>query len=96
MENNINKNATNKNDRPDQHQKGTLIVVNGRQMETYEKKLSFEEIVRLALNEYNPSDTTVYTVTYSKDSHDKGMLVPGDNIPVRKGLVFNVTKTTRS
>lgn len=28
MDNNINKNATNKNDRPDQHQKGTLIVVN--------------------------------------------------------------------
>lgn len=85
-----------KNSKPDQHKKGTLIVVNGRQIETFEKKLSFEEIVRLALNEYSPTATTVYTVTYSKDAHDKGMLVYGDEIPVRKGLVFNVTKTTRS
>ena len=90
MINNIN------NNQKEQHKKGTIIIVNGRQMETYEKKLSFEEIVRLALNEYNPTSTSVYTVTYSKNSHDKGMLVVGDEIAVRKGLVFNVTKTTRS
>ena len=78
------------------HKKATEIIVNGRRIETFEKKLSFEEIVRLALNEYNPTETTVYTVTYSKNEHEKGMLTVGDEIPVRKGLVFNVTKTTRS
>ena len=87
---------TNKNNKDDNFKKGTIINVNGQQLETFEKKLTFEEIVRLALNEYNPSPMTSYTVTYSKNSHDKGMLVVGDEIPVRKGLVFNVTKTTRS
>lgn len=78
------------------HKKETEIIVNGRLVKTFEKKLSFEEIVRLALNEYNPTETTVYTVTYSKNEHDKGMLTVGDEIAVRKGLVFNVTKTSRS
>ena len=89
-------NIKNKHNKDNDFKKGTIIIVNGQQMETFEKKLTFAEIVHLALNEYNPSPTTSYTVTYSKNAHDKGMLVTGDEIPVRKGLVFNVTKTTRS
>ena len=42
------------------------------------------------------TESTVYTVTYSKNEHDKGMLTEGDVITVRKELVFNVTKTSRS
>lgn len=89
-------NNINKKPNPDQHKKGTIIIINGRSIETFEKKLSFEQIVRLAFNEYIPSDATVYTVTYSKNEHDKGMLTEGDVITVRKELVFNVTKTSRS
>ena len=85
-------NLNNINNNPDLHKKGTIIIVNGRSIETFEKKLTFEQIVQLAFNEYTPSESTVYTVTYSKNEHDKGMLTEGDVITVRKELVFNVTK----
>ena len=85
-------NLNNINNNPDLHKKGTIIIVNGRSIETFEKK----QIVQLAFNEYTPSESTVYTVTYSKNEHDKGMLTEGDVITVRKELVFNVTKTSRS
>lgn len=89
-------NLNNINNNSDLHKKGTIIIVNGRSIETFEKKLTFEQIVQLAFNEYTPSESTVYTVTYSKNEHDKGMLTEGDVITVRKELVFNVTKTSRS
>lgn len=77
--------------------KGTMIVINGRDTEVYEKRLTFEQVVRLAMDEYKPDDNVVYTVSYSKGNRpDKGMMVSGDEISVKKGMVINVAKTTRS
>ena len=53
-------NLNNINNNPDLHKKGTIIIVNGRSIETFEKKLTFEQIVQLAFNEYTPSESTVY------------------------------------
>ena len=44
-------NLNNINNNPDLHKKGTIIIVNGRSIETFEKKLTFEQIVQLAFNE---------------------------------------------
>lgn len=79
--------------------KGTFIIVNGIRQETIEKRLSFEEVIKLAFGQYDMSNNVAYTVTYSyKKGHhnDKGILVSGDSVKVKEGMVFNVTKTTRS
>ena len=80
-------------------EKRITIIVNGIKKETIEKRLSFEEIVILAFGQYDMSNNIAYTVTYSyrKGHHnDKGILVVGDSVKVKEGMVFNVTKTTRS
>ena len=80
-------------------EKTTTIIVNGVRRETREKRLSFEEIIKLAFGQYDPADNVAYTVTYSyKKGHhnDKGILVVGDLVKVKEGMVLNVTKTTRS
>lgn len=80
-------------------EKTTTIIVNGVRRETREKRLSFEEVIKLAFGQYDAADNVAYTVTYSyKKGHhnDKGILVAGDSVMVKEGMVFNVTKTTRS
>lgn len=80
-------------------EKTTTIIVNGVKCETQEKKLSFEEIIKLAFGQFDKDDTVAYTASYSyKKGHqnDKGILVAGDSVKVKEGMVFNATKTTRS
>lgn len=75
------------------------IIVNGVRHETQEKKLSFEELIQLAFGRYDAENNVAYTVTYSckNGNHsNKGILVAGDSVNVKEGMVFNVTKTTRS
>lgn len=82
--------------KPDHHNKGVEVIINGRVVEIHDKQISFAKIIELALGSYNPSANIAYTVTYSRNHHDKGLMVEGDVITVRRGMVFNVTKTTRS
>ena len=80
-------------------EKVSTIIVNGAKQQTNEKRLSFEEIVKLAFGNYDAADNVAYTVTYSyKKGHhnDKGILVVGEFVGIKEGMVFNVTKTTRS
>lgn len=75
------------------------IIVNGRSFEIVEKEISFEELIRLAFGKIESNNTTAYTVTYSYKqghNHDNGILVSGEAVKVKKGMVFNVTKTSRS
>lgn len=90
-------NEENQEKRPDSEKKEIKIVINGREVDVYEKKLTFEQVVKLSLNEYTPAENVVYSVTFSKGRQpDKGVMVPGDEVTIKKGMVFNVTKTTRS
>ncbi len=80
-------------------EKTTTIIVNGVRREVREKRLSFENVIEMAFGQYDAADNVAYTVTYSyKKGHhnDKGILVAGDSVKVKEGMVFNVTKTTRS
>lgn len=82
-----------------EEKKNSTIIVNGARRETSEKRLSFEDVIKLAFGQYDAADNVAYTVTYSyKKGHhnDKGILVAGDSVMVKEGMVFNVTKTTRS
>lgn len=80
-------------------EKKITIIINGARRETQEKRLSFEDVIKLAFSQYDAADNIAYTVTYSyKKGHhnDKGIMVAGDLVKVKEGMVFNVTKTTRS
>ena len=73
------------------------IIVNAQEKEVDHKKLTFEEIVILAFESYEPSETIIYTVLYMRGEHGKeGSLVAGESINVKDGMEFNVDKNNRS
>lgn len=78
--------------------KTVTIIINGREFEVEKKKISFEEVVKLSFEEYYPNENTAYTVSYSKgeDKKPKGQIVAGDNVMVKEGMIFNVSRTNKS
>jgi len=79
-------------------QKSVAIIVNGRQKEWSEKKISFTQVVVLAFGSYENNDQIIYTMTYKANVHSNngGEMVLGDEVKVHPGMVFNVTKTNKS
>ncbi len=76
------------------------IVVNGvdKVLPAGTKQLSYEEVVKLAYGNYNASSTIIYSVAYSNGpvENKKGVLVKGDSVCVRKGMIFNVGCSNKS
>jgi hypothetical protein len=78
------------------HDKVFHVVVNGRQREVAETKLSYQEVVKLAFPEDQPDPNLIYTVAYANPHGKDGTLVDGQEVHVKEGMVFNVSKTNRS
>jgi hypothetical protein len=80
------------------HANTVTIIVNGTEKTVNKKEtLTFEEVVALA--DGLPSGPMIeYTVTYRRGHGDKpeGSLVPGKDVKVKGGMIFNVTATDRS
>jgi hypothetical protein len=78
--------------------RNTEIVVNSRPREIEGDEVSFEQIVQLAFPGGAADQNTVYSMTYRKAaSHPHaGELGPGGKVEVKKGTIFNVTRTVRS
>jgi len=76
--------------------KTVTIIVNGRPREFSGHQITYEDIVRMAFPDTPASDTVDFTVTYSSTHGKDGTLVSGQHTPVKDGMVFNVTKTSRS
>lgn len=74
------------------------IMVSGEPKTFEGKKISFEEVVKLAYGEDAFQGNFNYTVTYSKGESEnpKGTLVAGKDVPVKEGMIFNVKRTIRS
>lgn len=84
-------------DEDDEH--GAIeIIVNGRPKQWSKKLISFEEVVVLAFGSYNNNPNVCYTVTYSKGHHSKpeGSMVKGQEVKVKRKMIFNVTATDKS
>jgi hypothetical protein len=66
------------------------IIVNGKERDVGVSSISFEGVVRLA----HPltSHPEAYTVTF-RHGHDGGSLIPGREIAVLEGMIFNVMQT---
>lgn len=76
--------------------KTITIIVNGRPREINDRKLSYIEVVQLAFPGEKPSETLVFTVTYSTPRGREDSMVEGDVVRVKKGTIFNVRKTDKS
>lgn len=73
------------------------IVINGRKVETDQKKLTFDEVVALSGLPTGPD--IAFTITYRRGSGDKpegSMVEGGEPVRVKDGMIFNVDSTNRS
>lgn len=76
-----------------------IIIVNARQEQWHEQKISYDQVVKLAFPDFNPNNPNiVYTVIYKKGPHQnpEGSMVKGDIVYVQNKMIFNVSKTDKS
>lgn len=72
------------------------IIINGRKREVTDHKLTYQQVVKLAYPDEQPDANTVYTVAYANPHGKDGTLVDGQDVVVKNGMSFNVSKTSRS
>ena len=78
------------------HTKIYSIIVNGRPREVSDHKLTYLQVVQLAYPGEVPTETIVFTVTFSNPHGHDGSLTDGQDVPIKDGMIFNVRKTDRS
>ncbi|MDO8513103.1 MAG: multiubiquitin domain-containing protein [bacterium] len=79
------------------NEKPVTIIVNGREEQFTGKRITFQQVIELAFGTYEDNENIVYTVSYSKgDNPDEGTMVKGDEVKVKKEMIFNATRTDKS
>ena len=80
------------------HEKGHKIVVNTVEFIEPHRRLSFEQIVKIAFPTLPAGDTMAFAVTYEDGPRHKpeGTLVAGQSVKIRNGMIFDVTANNRS
>lgn len=73
------------------------IIVNTREKVAPSRDLTYEQVVALAYPGEVPSETVGFTITFSRAQRPhEGELLAGQIVTVRRGAIFNVTRTTKS
>ncbi|MEP1152196.1 MAG: multiubiquitin domain-containing protein [Balneola sp.] len=74
------------------------IIINGQPKEVDEKRLSYKQVIELAFPNPQFGPNIVYTVTYKNGPkpNPKGVMVEGDVVKIKEGMLFNVTRTDKS
>ncbi len=74
------------------------IIVNARAKEWEDEKISYEQVVRLAFDNYVENEATAFTVTYDRGprQNQEGTMVKGDHVFVKNKMNFIVSLTNRS
>ena len=82
---------------PAQPRKYTIIV-NGQKKTVTTKKVSFDEIVKLAFPTPPEGANILYTVSYEDGPriNPQGSLKEGQSVLVKNWMIFNVTATDKS
>lgn len=80
------------------HEKGHKIIVNGRPKTVHQSKLTFMQVVALALDPVPTGPNWVFTITYRHGpaSNPHGSLIEGGSVRIKNGMIFNVTATDKS
>lgn len=72
------------------------LIINGRPTRWENKRISFSEVVSLAFPPPH-KDTEFFTVQYSRGpENSQGTLIDGQDVEVKSGMVFDVTRTDKS
>jgi hypothetical protein len=74
------------------------IYVNGQKKTVHEKRLSFDQIVKLAYPTPPTGDNILFTVSYEDGppSNPQGAMKEGQSVNLKNGMIFNVTPTDKS
>ena len=82
----------------EERHKGFDIVVNAEKHHVEKKRVSFEQVVKLAFPVPPPGQNILFTVTYYNGPkvNPEGILTAGQTVTVKNGMVFNVKATDRS
>jgi hypothetical protein len=74
------------------------IVVNARQRQLHQRRVSYWDIVKLAYPEAVPSENIIYTVNYGRGpaSNPEGSMAEGQSVQIKEGMTFYVTPTDKS
>jgi 3-phosphoglycerate kinase len=74
------------------------LIVNSREKQWDKRKISFEQIVSLALGSWVNNPNSVVTVTFDRGpkENQEGSMVEGDVVFVKNKMIFNVTPTDKS
>lgn len=81
------------------HDKSLTIIVNAQEKVVMTKELTFTEVVALAFGDVPANENTIYTVTYRRGGNEhkpEGILVEGESVKIKDGMIFNVTATIKS
>jgi|SRR5579871_6285350 len=81
-----------------EHPRETEIIVNSRPCKVPGREVNYEEVLQLAFPGPHNDPNVVFSMTFrNAASHPStGELGPGGKVKVRKGTVFNVTRTVKS
>ena len=88
--------SNNHSDQTPGQDKTFTIVVNGRQREVTDHKLTYQQVIKLAFPDDQPDSNILYTVVYANPHGKDGSLTDGQDVTIKDGMVFNVSKTNRS
>jgi hypothetical protein len=86
-------------DRPDSvGPKTVTIIVNGQEHEFAKTDITYDEVVALAFPNPPTGPYIEISVTYRRGHGQKpeGTLLPGGEVKVKPGMIFNVTATDKS
>jgi Multiubiquitin len=78
--------------------KDYTIIVNGRKKVVMTNQVSFDLIVHLAFDPVPIGPNILFTVTYGHGPkvNPEGMLLEGESVKIKDGMVFSVTQTDKS
>lgn len=81
-----------------EHPHGTEIIVNGRARTVPGDQVTFAAVVKLAFPDPETDPNAVFSMTYRNADQrpSAGELGPGGTVKVKKGTIFNATRTVKS
>jgi hypothetical protein len=82
---------------PPVHREFTIIV-NGQKKVVTAKRVTFDQIVKLAFPTPPSGANILYTISYEDGppANPQGSLKEGETVKVKNGMIFNVTATDKS